>query len=152
MKKSIIPLCLLLVFFIGTSHAQQMVEAEKILEKSEWMDIYQTFEVPGKSLAKIKEKLADDLRIDVDFAFWCGDSEVNVPKFMRIIDLLNNKKLKVNYFVSKRKANGQVKYYVEKFKVERIPTFIFYKGDKEIGRIIENPQEDMIQDFLKALH
>ncbi len=152
MKKSIIPLCLLLVFFIGTSHAQQMVEAEKILEKSEWMDIYQAFEVPGKSLAKIKEKLADDLRIDVYFAFWCGDSEVNVPKFMRIIDLLNNKKLKVNYFVSKRKANGQVKYYVEKFKVERIPTFIFYKGDKEIGRIIENPQEDMIQDFLKALH
>ena len=152
MKKIIIPLSLLLVFFICTSHAQEKIEAGKILEKTEWMDIYQTFEVPGKSLAKIKEKLAGNLRIDVYFAFWCGDSEVNVPKFMRLIDLLNNKKLKVNYFVTGRKANSQVKYYVESLKVERIPTFIFYKGEKEIGRIIENPQEDMFKDFLKILN
>lgn len=151
MKRYIVPLALILFFFIGANPAQDKIEAARILEKSEWMDIYQAFAVPTNSLSQIREKLPEKLTIDVYFAFWCGDSKVNVPKFMRLIDLLNDKRIEVNYYITGRKASRQVKYYVESLKVERIPTFIFYSGKKEMGRIIENPQEDLIRDFLKIL-
>ena len=49
------------------------------------------------------------------------------------------------------KPNKQTKYYVKDLKVERVPTFIFYKNNKEIGRIIENPKKDMAEDFLEIV-
>jgi hypothetical protein len=141
----------MLGLFICASPAQEKIEAAKILEKSTWMDIYQAFDVSTDSLSKIKGKLPEKLHIDVYFAFWCGDSEVNVPKFMRLVDLLNDNRIQVTYYITDRKASRQVKYYVESLKVERIPTFIFYHGKKEMGRIIENPQENLIKDFLSIL-
>jgi hypothetical protein len=51
----------------------------------------------------------------------------------------------------KRKPSKKVKYFVEELKVERVPTFIFYRDGKEIGRIIENPKTSLIEDFLEIV-
>jgi len=37
---------------------------------------------------------------------------------------------------------------VEELKVERVPTFIFYRAGTEIGRIVENPTRGILEDFL----
>ena len=87
----------------------------------------------------------------VYFGTWCDDSKNNVPLFLKIIDSLNEPEFKVDFFaVDKKSAAGQ-KYYEENLLVEKVPTFIFYSGDAEIGRIIENPQESMLQDMVRIL-
>jgi len=32
-----------------------------------------------------------------------------------------------------------------------VPTFIFYRGGGEIGRIVENPKAGMIEDFMEIV-
>ncbi len=59
--------------------------------------------------------------------------------------------LKVTYYNVPRKAKPTVKYYVEKLHVEKVPTFIFYRSAKEIGRIVENPSNSLIEDFLDII-
>jgi hypothetical protein len=33
------------------------------------------------------------------------------------------------------------------FKIERLPRFIFYRRDREIGRIVENPKAGLFEDM-----
>ena len=42
-------------------------------------------------------------------------------------------------------------YSIKELKIKRVPTFIFYKEGKEIGRIIESPNETLEKDFLKIV-
>jgi len=37
----------------------------------------------------------------------------------------------------------------KKFKIERIPTFIFLRNGKEIGRIIETPVKSLEEDWVQ---
>jgi ribosomal protein L30E len=70
---------------------------------------------------------------------------------MKIIDVVRNPNVVVNYYNVKRKASKDVKYYAADLKVERVPTFIFYRDGKEIGRIVENPQKSLVEDFLEII-
>jgi len=40
---------------------------------------------------------------------------------------------------------------VASYKIELVPTFIFYDGDTELGRIIETPQTSIEGDLLKII-
>lgn len=44
-----------------------------------------------------------------------------------------------------RESDKSINYFVEELKVERVPTFIFYRDGKEAGRIIENPKAGMLE-------
>jgi hypothetical protein len=47
-------------------------------------------------------------------------------------------------------VDGQ-RYYVEDLLVEKVPTFIFYANDIEIGRIIENPKDSILGDMMQII-
>lgn len=139
------------VFLIKNGFAQQKIETDKVLTNKEWKEIYSSYNINKSSIEILKSKTGKNLRLDVYFAFWCGDSVNNVPKFKKIIDKIDQNNLSVNYYIVKRKKNREIKYYVKKLKIERIPTFIFYRDNKEIGRIIENPKNDLTEDFLEII-
>lgn len=133
----------------------EKVDKDKITtHNDEWKQKYDAFEVDESMAEAVSAKVTPELKIVVYFAFWCGDSENNVPPFMKIIEKLEDitgNEIRVVYYEVQRKASKDVKYYVEEFKVERVPTFIFYKGDNEIGRIIENPKQSLLEDFLEIV-
>ncbi len=101
-------------------------------------------------LEAVKSRLGPGIRIDVYLGLWCPDSLTNVPPFIKIVDKLGTG-VTVRYFSLPKKADKEIKYFVEEAKVERVPTFIFYRGDKEIGRIVENPKAGMLEDFMDIL-
>jgi len=112
----------------------------------EWQAEYDNFVVDAEVL-NILRAGARDLTIDVYLGTWCSDSRHNVPRFIKIIDALESPGMAVNYFTVDRKADRSVKYYVEEREVERVPTFIFLRDGREIGRIIENPKKTLPEDF-----
>lgn len=132
----------------AVSFAAEGVNKEQILKTEGWNQRYMTYEPDSSLIDTLKSKVGNNLKIDVYLAFWCGDSKRNVPLFLKIVDQIGSKSLEVKYFTVKRKPNKETKYFVEKLKVERVPTFIFYRDGKEIGRIIENPENNMLEDFL----
>jgi hypothetical protein len=60
-------------------------------------------------------------------------NEVPVDLVLKLLDRLETG-VPVRYFDVPRKASRDVKFYVEEFNVEKVPTFIFYKDGKELGR------------------
>jgi hypothetical protein len=39
----------------------------------------------------------------------------------------------------------------DKLNIQLVPTFIFYKNNNEVGRIIENPRTSLEQDIVNIL-
>lgn len=141
----------LVLFLSPLLTGMEKIDKNKILATGqEWKDNYMRYRVDESLLDTLKAKIGDDLKIDVYLGTWCSDSLNNVPKFIKIIEAAAEN-LPVNYYNVKRKPSSDVKYYVEDLKVERVPTFIFYRDDKEIGRIVENPKNSLIEDFLEII-
>jgi thiol-disulfide isomerase/thioredoxin len=78
---------------------------------------------------------------------WCSDSKEQIPAFYKILDELNcdsNSITLINVDRNKKGLSNEIK----KLNIELIPTIIFYKQRKKIGRIIETPYESLEKDLI----
>jgi len=115
-------------------HSAEKITKDEILKTGkEWEDNYTNYEVDQSFIEVLNAKVGDNLTIDVYLGLWCSDSQNNVPKFIKVADLVRTENFTVNYYTVERKASPDVKYYVEDLKVERVPTFVFYRDGKEIA-------------------
>lgn len=147
-----------MMLFAMAAHGADMPQPKKtdkasLLKKDHyWEKNYMTYRVDESLLDTLKTKIGSDLKIVVYLGTWCKDSRNNVPGFIKILDELEaGDKIAVEYYNVQRKPNTSVKYYYEKLKVERVPTFIFYRGGKELGRIVEQPRNSLVEDFLEIV-
>jgi hypothetical protein len=129
---------------------QKAVDKTGILLVAEWKKIYDEYTPDAALIENLKSK-APELKADVYFGYWCDDSKKNVPVFLKIIDTLNVPEFKVNFYEVEKKLTTDQKYYVEDMMVEKVPTFIFYLNDSEMGRIIENPKDSILQDMMQMV-
>ena len=111
---------------------------------------YSSYKVDTELSIIIKDK-SKDITVKVVFGSWCGDSKDNVPAFQKIIDTSGFDKSKIEYIaVDRKKKGGSVD--VSTLDVKYVPTFIFYRNKKEIGRIIEYPKSETIeQDWVEIV-
>ena len=118
---------------------------------SSWFDKnYEDYSVDKVTADKIKKYISRDLKIKVVMGTWCSDSRENVPSFFKLIDYLNIKDKNIDLIgldLNKENPNGDEKTY----EIINVPTFIFYKKDKEINRIVEITLESFEKDILKIL-
>ncbi|SEK52159.1 Thiol-disulfide isomerase or thioredoxin [Colwellia chukchiensis] len=108
---------------------------------------YQSFQL-SKSQRVAVSRWPDNLHIDIYFATWCHDSKREVPKFLKI--LAENSRLSHRLIAldrNKSEPSGAAKHQ----QVQFTPTFIVYRENKEIGRIIERPTDSLITDISKML-
>jgi thiol-disulfide isomerase/thioredoxin len=110
---------------------------------------YEDYEFDSGAVAQISN-LINDLKILVVMGTWCSDSRREVPHFYKILDEIKFPVEKLTIINVNRKKEADVKE-LNGLNIELVPTFIFYKYDKEIGRIIETPEESLESDFLKIL-
>lgn len=156
--KTFIKWSVLMIFMfsasVGGAFAAEKIEKGKILtQEKEWQAVYDAFQPEDDFIETLKTRIGDNLKIDVYLAFWCGDSKDHVPPFLKILERVDEEgKVPVNFYTVKRKPTKETKYYVEELKVERVPTFIFYRDGKEIGRIVETPTNSLIEDFLEIIY
>jgi cyclophilin family peptidyl-prolyl cis-trans isomerase/HEAT repeat protein len=98
----------------------------------------------------IAERLQPQDRVEVYMGTWCPDSKREVPKFLKIHSLLKEKfgkELPVSYVAVDRSKTKPADLLAGKH-VEKIATFIYYRGDAELGRIVETPQGIFEDDLL----
>ena len=120
----------------------------------EWYSLnYNQYEVNQKHLTAVKSKFKD-ITIKVFMATWCGDSRREVPHFIKIMDFLQFPKKQlniVNLYLDSPRYKQSIDSEEEGLNIHRVPTFIFYKGDKEIGRIVESPINSLEIDIAQIL-
>lgn len=114
-----------------------------------WNSSYKLYDVDTATVNEFADKLSN-LDITIVMGTWCSDSRTEVPHFIKILNEAdyNTDKLKI-ICVDRDKKENDVD--IGDLQIELVPTMIFYKDGKEIGRIVETPYDSLEKDMLKIL-
>jgi tetratricopeptide (TPR) repeat protein len=121
---------------------------------AEWFtDRYEDYQPNPEIMGRLKQ-LDDDVEVTIFFGSWCGDSKREVPRFLKVLDMMSFPMQRVELIavsgadsVKKQSPQGQ-----EKGKeIYRVPTIVIERGEREINRIVEYPVQSLERDLLKIL-
>jgi hypothetical protein len=126
------------------------ITRQKVLKDEEWQASYDSYKPDPAKIEELKSKLGSDLNIDIYLGLWCADSKNNVPAFLKMLDAAGVS-VPVRFFNAQRKPVKTIQYFSDKYRIEKVPTFIFYRGNVEAGRIIENPTVNLVEDSIAIL-
>jgi thiol-disulfide isomerase/thioredoxin len=166
MKNLILVFSVFLGFAFGTS-AQEM--NKKVFDEKSQTDIlvgncdrdglmscefgnsyneeYPTYNPNGDIIHALKERI-QGVSCTLVLGTWCGDSKEQVPRFLKIVDMTDNPFDELKIICVDRNKEAPDMKVKEQYLIDKVPTFIFYRGDTEIGRIIETPKESLEKDLL----
>lgn len=117
---------------------------------STWFDpMYKSYKPDEVALQTIQENI-NDYEIVMFMGTWCADSQREVPKFYKLLELSDYdlSRLQVKA-VSEDKTlpnDGQKEY-----DVIYVPTIIFFKDGEEVGRFVEYSNEELEEDIAKIV-
>ncbi|ABV38710.1 conserved hypothetical protein [Shewanella sediminis HAW-EB3] len=128
------------VILTGAVEAQTLVT-----ELSDFSEGYKEYKVDTAAISPLKN-LKEPTEIVVIIGTWCPDCHRETPRFIRIMEELNNPNIKVTYIgVDREKADP--KGLAAQYEFTRIPTFIVMQKGEEVGRIIEKPEQSLEKDL-----
>ena len=117
---------------------------------SEWYKVnFNDHILDTTTVEALKPKLKD-IYIKVFMGTWCSDSQREIPALYKILG-----EAEYNYnnlemiAVSHEKETPD--HLEEGMDIQYVPTIIFYKEEKEIGRFVEFAQENLEKDILAIL-
>ena len=133
---------------VGTMTAQRLLERvpDYVQRKSEYTPDITVLEM-------MKSYIHAGDRMEVYMGTWCSDSQREVPKFLRILDDLRAQygvELPVTFFALDRSKAKPADLIAGK-SIEKVATFIYYRGDEELGRIVERTQSPLFEDDLLTI-
>lgn len=127
---------------IGEIGPQQLLSEYQYFQQS-----YRMHNLTEEELLEV-HRWPKGLHVDVFFATWCHDSQREVPRFLKVLNEtagMTSRLIGLDY--NKSEPNGTAKKHDIKFT----PTFIVYRDNKEIGRIIERPKISLTVDISSML-
>jgi len=128
---------------IGECNREGLISGEFGLLYREYYPIYH----PKKDVISSLKKHRDGLSILIILGTWCSDSKEQVPKFLKVLDKIKFDGANLQMIaVDRDKQGGDAD--VSRYDVLRVPTFIFLRNGREIGRIIETPVRTLEEDML----
>lgn len=110
---------------------------------------YSNYKVDSEILNKIGT-VPKEVHLFIFMGTWCGDSEIQVPRFYKILDSLNFDESNLT-LVNLNRQKASPGNEEQGMNINNIPTFIFYKNNKEIGRIVESPVQSLEEDLYAIL-
>ena len=117
----------------------------------DWRQEYQSYAPQQKIIQQLKT-LQPELKVIIFLGTWCPDSKREVPRFFKILDQADlTSRFDIEMWAVDRKKQLP-NDLAQQYGIEYVPTFIFLKNGKEIGRIIESPESLYLeQDILNIL-
>jgi thiol-disulfide isomerase/thioredoxin len=160
---------LILIAFIGiftSCNAQQKVTAVKdqsghligFADKESfnqapfkaWFDQeFKTYNPEAATITSLKTALKG-ITIKGFMGTWCGDSKRETPRFFKISEMANFK-MKNFELVTVNHSKKTPDNLQAGLNIFKVPTFIFYKDGKEIGRYVEYARVSLEKDILKIV-
>lgn len=106
--------------------------------------------IPDTSALRMIAPCMKNITVKLVMGTWCGDSKEQVPRFYKILDLLRFDYNRLSLIcVDRAKAAPGID--LTPLAITLVPTFIFYRDEKEIGRIVETPAISLEKDMLKII-
>ncbi len=109
-----------------------------------WKTVEERYE-PQKELIEKLKKIKTKTTVKIFMATWCPDSKREVPHFFKIVRQAQLQPvLKIEMWAVDRKKNAPHNA-AKAFNIQYVPTFIFMRNGKEIGRIVERPRSEYLE-------
>jgi hypothetical protein len=124
-----------------------------VLEEGEdfsWFHSYYTEYRLDTAAVTAMKPLAGELRVLIIAGTWCGDSKREVPRLFRVLDAIGVPEGRIT-MVGVDRSKQSADSTTMKFRIQKVPTAIFFRGEQELGRIVEFPHESHERDLLKLL-
>lgn len=126
--------------------------AEQLLMLPEYAERKKTY-APDDSLVEfMAPSFQPDDRIEVYLGTWCDDSQREVPRLLKVLDVMKEKHgrdVPVT-FVAIDRSKKKPADLIEGKSIDKVATIIVYRGSQELGRISEKPQ-GLLEDDLLAI-
>ena len=121
----------------------------------EWFtETYIEYTPNPEVLTELKSVAGKDLDITIFFGTWCGDSQREVPRVLKLLDRMEFSSDRLTLVAvdgdddaKKRSPGGEEKG----LEVYKVPTIVLSRGGVEIGRMVEYPVLSLERDFLAIL-
>ncbi len=123
-----------------------------VIERPEYHQFGTTYDTVrvSEEIVDLIRQLENGVEFTVFFGTWCEDSQRELPRFLKVVDMagISSDRIKL-YGVdrSKKSSDG----LTERFDIKYVPTIIFLKNGAEIGRIIEKPHATIEEDMVSIL-
>lgn len=137
----------------GQKHLWGTVNIEQLTsgDYEEWYN--KNLEDFQTSLTEEDGTFLEDVKVKIFLGTWCGDTKYLVPKFIKCWESMGLDKANLELIgvhnkgdLYKQGPNNETRGY----NIHKVPTFIFNKKNKEIGRIVERTVFDLDTD-IKAI-
>ncbi len=115
-----------------------------------WFDKnYKEYHADAKAVKELSLHL-ENISIKVFMGTWCEDSQREVPAFYKILDhtSFDYKNLEL---ITVTEEKDTPEGFEKGLDITNVPTLIFYKDKKEIGRFVEFARETLEKDMLTIL-
>ncbi|MDT0556532.1 TlpA family protein disulfide reductase [Patiriisocius hiemis] len=117
---------------------------------SEWFKENYKAQVLDTLAIKKIENLLKDVSIKVFMGTWCEDSQREIPHLFKILDSIDFDVSKLEV-IAMTDIKETPQNYEKDLNIEYVPTLLFYKEDKELGRYVELAQETLEKDMIAIL-
>ena len=105
---------------------------------------------PSNQVIEFLRNYDKEILIEVVYGSWCSDSILNGTRFIKVIQEANNPNIPTRFIGVDRSKREPAALLWGK-DIQRVPTFIVYSGDEELGRIVENPLLSIEEDLVEIL-
>ena len=115
---------------------------------------YENYKPNFTVIDQLKKLKLNNTNIKIVFGSWCGDSKRELPRILKTLHAagFSDKNIQLIGVYSDSEKYKQSPNREEKdLNVYRVPTFIVYQNNKEVGRINEYPVESLERDLQKIL-
>ncbi len=117
---------------------------------SNWFnEEYENYKVDTDLVNQHKSEIVDK-KIKIILGTWCSDSRREVPRFLKVLDFIGFQDDNLAIINVDRAKNGLSDETAD-LEIELVPTIIIYENNKEIGRIIETPNETLEKDLIEIV-
>ena len=139
------------------AHVIGKVTWEKWVEYSGWnIDSKLSGENTYNYDRNVVKQINEILKLNSSYSFvlfsgsWCGDSRIEMPN---IVSLLKSLEITESHFeiIGVSRDKTEPRQYIKKYEIRYVPTLIIFKNEKEIGRLIESPENTWELDILEIL-
>ncbi|WP_225872610.1 thioredoxin family protein [Pedobacter frigoris] len=110
---------------------------------------YPTYKPDSVTISRLIP-LITEKKVTIVLGTWCGDSKLQVPRFIKLMDVLKVNENDITFICvngAKKAENG----LIDNLNITNVPTFILYEKEEELGRIIESPKTSLENDLLLIL-
>lgn len=129
---------------VGKTSKAQLYKACPAFKKN--AQIYYTNKEVIKQLRGVKDKIT----VITVLGTWSPYSQTEAARFLRIVDEAKNPRISVTIYAVDEKLQDKESIAM-RFKVDTLPTMIFLRDGKELGRIVEQPKTTLEAEMLAMM-